>query len=123
MVDIPKTFGRHGEELAVDYLKQQGYKILQRNFRTNLGEMDIIAEDKDTICFVEVKARHSPSHGLPFESIPFWKRNRLSRIALMYLKNKGLLNRRARFDVVSVLGGPQEPPKVELLKNAFESSV
>jgi putative endonuclease len=108
-----------GESLAVVLLRNHHYKIIARNYRTRLGEIDIIAKDKDCICFIEVKTRSSYSRGLPVESISFSKQRQIARVALGYLKEHRLLNQKARFDVVSV-DYNQVEPKVELLKNAFE---
>ena len=121
MKNLNVPFGKHGEELAAEYLKKNGYRILERNHRNKLGEMDIIAEEQGVICFVEVKARAGATSGLPFESIPFWKQQKLAKTALWYLTAHGLLEQSARFDVVSVLQDPAAgTAEVQLLKDAFE---
>ncbi len=109
--------GRLGEEAAVSFLEKHGYRIIARNFKTKLGEIDIIARDKDTICFIEVKARSSDKFGLPFEAVTDFKQRKISKAAIVFLKDKNLLDSLARFDIVSVW--PVES-KVELIKNAFE---
>ena len=111
--------GKTGEELAASLLKENGYKILARNFKTKIGEIDIIARDKDTISFVEVKTRHSDKFGLPQEAISRPKQRQISKAALAYLKYNNLLNKKARFDVVSILFSGKEP-KMDLIKDAFE---
>jgi len=111
--------GKSGEEIATSLLKENGYKILARNFKTKIGEIDIIARDKDTISFVEVKTRHSDKFGLPQEAISSSKQRQISKAALAYLKDNNLLNNKARFDVVSVIIS-QNQPKIDLIKNAFE---
>ena len=68
-----RTIGNYGEELACQYLKKQGYKILERNYRIRGGEVDIVARDQDYLVFVEVKARYFHEYGLPSESITPWK--------------------------------------------------
>lgn len=114
-------FGKHGEDLAAAYLQKNGYRILERNHRNKLGEMDIIAEEQGTICFVEVKTRAGAKSGLPFESIPFWKQQKLAKTALWYLTANGLLEKSARFDVVSVLENPASGlTEIQVLKDAFE---
>ena len=114
-------FGKNAEDLAVDFLKQQGYRIIERNFRLRWGEIDIIAQDGDTLCFVEVKGRMTSEQGHPWEAVPFFKQRRLSKLALVYLKKRcGTLERKARFDVVSLLFEDQEKPAIEVMKNAFE---
>lgn len=112
-------FGKSGEEAAVSLLKDNGYKIIVRNYRTKLGEIDIVAYDKDTICFVEVKTRHSDTFGLPQEAISSSKQRHIAKAALVFLKEKNLLEEKARFDVVSVVYS-KDTPKPELIKNAFE---
>lgn len=113
------ALGFKGEGLACNFLIDNGYKIIKRNYRTKLGQIDVIAKDKDTLCFIEVKTRSSDMAGLPEEAITPIKKRKISKIALIYLKENQLLNKRARFDVVSVLfneGGF----KINLIKDAFE---
>lgn len=113
--------GKSGEEAAVDFLKENGYKILIRNYKTKLGEVDIIAQDKDTLCFIEVKTRNSLKYGLPCEAVSDFKQRQISKAALSFLKENNHLDKKARFDVVSVIcSGNSE--KVSLIKNAFELS-
>jgi putative endonuclease len=111
--------GRSGEETACALLKKNGYKILVRNYKNRLGEIDIIACDRDTICFIEVKSRHSNKFGLPQEAIFASKQRKISRVALSYLKENNLFDKIARFDVVSVMYSG-EKPRSDLIKNAFE---
>ncbi len=115
-------FGKQAEKTAVEFLKTKGYKILQRNYRTKFGEVDIIAEDKGTICFVEVKARHSSSFGVPEEAVFARKQRQISKAAIYYLKSNNLLERSARFDVLSLLY-LDNLPKISLIKDAFELNV
>ena len=111
--------GKTGEEKAVAFLKRNGYRIVERNFRNRLGEIDIVAKDKDVVCFVEVRTRRGPEkHGQALESIGRLKRQRLSKLALSYLRGAGGEEQRARFDVISVsLWDPAQ--EVILLKDAF----
>lgn len=111
--------GACGEKIAVDLLKKNGYKIITRNFRTKLGEIDIIATDAGTICFIEVKARKCIKFGLPEESVAKTKQRHAARVALLYLKQNNLLDKKARFDVVSILLSP-EKAETKLIKNAFD---
>ncbi|HTY45369.1 MAG TPA: YraN family protein [Patescibacteria group bacterium] len=114
-------FGKLGENSAVGLLKAQGYKILAENYRTPLGEIDVVAQDGDTFCFIEVKSRHSSRKGLPQEAVSRQKQRQISKNALFYLKAHKLMDKRARFDVVSVMdnGGSL---KLDLIKSAFELS-
>lgn len=113
------SLGRAGEDLAVDLLRQKGYKILFRNYRTRLGEVDIIAKDKDTICFIEVKTRYSDRFGLPQEAILPDKKRQIFKVALEFLKKNCSLNKKIRFDVVSILYS-KPSVSLDLFKNAFE---
>jgi len=101
------------------FLKENGYKILARNYKTKLGEIDIVAREKDAYCFVEVKTRRSDRFGLPQEAVLNTKQKQIAKSALVFLKENKLLGKRARFDVVSVLYS-QGSPRMSLIKNAFE---
>ncbi len=114
--------GKEGEELALGFLKAQGYRIKERNFKNKLGEIDIVAQDKDTICFIEVKTRTNEDFGTPLEAVMPRKQHKLSQLALSYLKSKDLLTQRARFDVVSLMKSEDGVPEISLLKDAFELS-
>ena len=99
-----KGLGNSGEDAAAAFLKEKGYGILHRNYRTPLGEADIIAEHKGMTIFVEVKTRSSGAFGSPFEAVDRRKQEKLKRIALYYLK--GLKKELPiRFDVISILDG------------------
>ena len=111
--------GKSGEEAACSLLKKNGYKILIRNYKNKLGEIDIIAFDKDTLCFIEVKSRQTDKFGLPQEAIFALKQRKISKVALSFLKEKNLFDKKARFDVVSVIFSG-EMPRLDLIKNAFE---
>ena len=114
-----QKFGEQGEALAVRCLKKAGYKIIETNYRTRLGEIDIIARDKDTIVFVEVKSRRSVHFGNPKQAVTLQKQRKISMVALYYLKTTGQSTAKARFDVVTVISN-QDEPQVEIIKNAFE---
>ena len=111
--------GQSGEEVAIDLLKKNGYKILVKNYRTKLGEIDIVARDKDTTCFIEVKTRQTEKFGLPQEAVFRSKQKKISKVAIKFLKDNNLLDKKARFDVVSVMY-KEGIPKIDLIKNAFE---
>jgi putative endonuclease len=110
------AFGRLGEDRACEYLKKQGYKILERNVRTPFGEIDIVARDKNDLCFVEVKNRRDANFGSPFEAMTEYKQRHLIRSAQNYLAEKKLKFDTARFDVVGIISDTE----IELIKNAFE---
>lgn len=120
---MPKAnsnLGRHGEEVALGLLRKNGYKILARNYKSGLSEIDIIAKDKDTFCFIEVKSRSSDRFGSPEDSILARKQRQIAKSALVYLKENNLLDKKARFDVVCVTYSQNIALKSELIKNAFE---
>ena len=113
-----KELGRTGEALAASYLARAGYTIVARNYRSRLGELDLVAEDDGTIVFVEVKTRRDGAAVGPFEAVTKAKRRQMARVALDYLARHGQGERPMRFDVVAVtfVGNT---PRIELMKNAF----
>jgi putative endonuclease len=95
--------GITGEKTARKYLKKHGLKIIEVNFRVKLGEIDIIAREKDTLVFVEVKSAMNTSFGNPLDWIPLWKQRRIIRVSQLYMLNKGLHDKtQVRYDVVGV---------------------
>lgn len=115
--------GRRGERLAAKFLREHGYKILYRNFRGRTGgEIDIVARDGDTLVFVEVKTRGSEDFGRPFETIRRDQQRRISRGALAWLRLLDHPDILFRFDAVEVVMRDNEPPQLELIRNAFTLS-
>lgn len=110
--------GEKGEELARRFLKKKGYKLIKQNYKTPLGEIDIIAKDKDTLVFVEVKTRESIEFGYPFESVNYVKRQKIAKVAMSYLKRFKEVPP-CRFYVVSIYYD-SDRPEFELIKDAFE---
>ena len=98
-----KKLGNIGEQIIVEYLKKNSYKILERNFYTRCGEIDIIAKDKEEIVFVEVKTRSGVEFGQPSEAVNKIKQRHMRRAAQYYLYKSKLLNSFVRFDVAEVL--------------------
>jgi len=114
-----KPLGSEGEDLAVRFLQKKGYRIVARNYRTPVGEIDIIARDGDTIVFVEVKTRTDISFGYPFEAVNKRKRQKLKNLALLYLKRQGKESP-VRFDVLSIFCMDNGKKDIEHIKDAFE---
>jgi len=116
-----RLLGSGGEREAARFLRKLGYQILARGYAGRLGEIDLIALDNNCYVFVEVKTRRSNVAGRPEEAVTHDKQKRLTRAALGYLKRKGLLDRPARFDVISILW-PEgaKAPEITHYKNAFE---
>lgn len=106
--------GDIGENIACKYLIKNHYKILERNFKNSIGEIDIIARHKKEIVFVEVKSRTNTAYGEPKEAVNFSKQQKIEKVAICYLKLKKLENSNVRFDVIEVLDG-----HVSHIENAF----
>jgi len=119
MLNSRQKFGKKSESIAVGYLKKHGYKIIKQNYRTKVGEIDIIAREKGTIAFVEVKSRKSNKFGNPKWAVTPKKQRKISMVALEYLKTTMQSNVKARFDVVSIISS-DDRPSIEIIKNAFE---
>lgn len=116
-----KEKGNIGEETAVNYLIGNGYRILDRNYRSRYGEIDIIGEDNGYIAFVEVKSRKNFDMGLPCEAVNYRKQRQIARMALMYIASKKLSDRSFRFDVVEVVADSYEVKYIRLIKDAFQA--
>ena len=113
------SLGKKGEELAITQLKTLKYKVLERNYKCPLGEIDIIARDKNTLVFIEVKTRATRDFGGPAAAVDPRKQRQLSRVALTYLNQKKLFDIPARFDVVAIELS-RSSPRIEVIRNAFE---
>jgi putative endonuclease len=98
-----KRLGNQGEDLACAYLKNQGAEIIERNWKCQAGEADVIVREGDDIVFVEVKTRSSDSAGFPEEAVDYKKRRRYEKIAMEYLFSHDLPAARVRFDVLALL--------------------
>lgn len=99
-----KIEGDVGEISAVDFLKKKGYRILICNYKTKFGEIDIIAQDKHVIVFVEVKRRSTLAYGRPIEAVDFKKQQKIRKVAEFYLMIKKNPYADCRFDVIEILG-------------------
>ncbi|MCF6245969.1 MAG: YraN family protein [Desulfobacula sp.] len=119
MSDDKVTLGQEGEKIAVFFLKKHGFNILETNYRTKFAEIDIIAKENDTLCFIEVKTRQSLRKGLPREAVTFSKQKKIILGASLYLKQKKLNDVRTRFDVVEVILSHNRPD-INLIKHAFQ---
>jgi len=119
MLNRLQKFGKKGESIAIKYLKKNGYTIVKQNYRSKYGEVDIIAKDKDTIVFVEVKARRSDRFGDPKWAVTYKKQQKISLAAINYLKVTNQSGAKARFDVIAI-SGDKDNLKIEIVKNAFE---
>jgi putative endonuclease len=111
--------GEKGEGVAVKFLRKKGYKIIAQNFKTRIGEIDIIARDGEMLAFIEVKTRESIEYGQPFEAVNRFKKKKIVNVALLYLKRLKEIPP-CRFDVVSIYY-ENGRPEVELITDAFEA--
>ena len=111
-----RKIGAYEENIATKYLSDNGYKIIEKNFFTKIGEIDIIANDEDDmLCFIEVKYRKSKNFGEGLEAVDKKKQRRIYNSARIYMcLNNIKEDRKCRFDVVSILGD-----EITLVKNAF----
>ncbi len=114
-----KALGKRGEEVALRFLRKRGYRIVEKNYVCKMGEMDIIAKEKDTLAFIEVKARTSAQVGPPQLAVNATKQRPLSKVALNFLKEKKIEDAKARLDVVAILLG-QKGEEIELIRDAFD---
>ena len=119
--ETPKNaLGDRGENVAARYLRNQGYKIILRNFRCDLGEIDIIARDNKTLVFVEVKTR-AYDDPTPEEQVNAHKQMQIQKAAKYYLSRYGIPQPPARFDVVAVVWPTGQPPIIRHTPHAFDA--
>lgn len=119
-----RGFGKIGENIAADFLSKNGFRIIERNFRSGrFGELDIIATENEYMCFIEVKTRTSNLFGNPIEAVSFKKREKIKALAWIYLKFKNLGESNMRFDIVEVTGesihGEFRVENINLIRSAF----
>ncbi len=109
-----KLLGKVGEKKAAEHLKKQGYKILELNFKTHLGEIDIVAKDGDYTVFVEVKTRADDAFGYPVEAVNAKKQDKIIKVSMEYMMRKANLDMPMRYDVVEINDG-----QINHIKDAF----
>jgi putative endonuclease len=118
--DPRHRFGQVSEQRAEQFLRAKGYRILERNLRSSLGELDLVAEDAGVLVFIEVKARSTEAFGGALLAVNRRKQAKLVRLASQYLAHRHLSDKPCRFDVVLVQGEPSAGGQIEHLQNAFE---
>ncbi|UZJ41454.1 YraN family protein [Prosthecochloris sp. SCSIO W1101] len=121
---IPHDLGRQGEMTAVTYLLEKGYRILDRNYRYRRNEIDIVAADKQTLCFIEVKTRSSDTKGHPLEAVTPEKQKEIIKAASAYLATHPAPEPDCRFDVIAIIAhslanGRIKKFELEHITNAF----
>ena len=108
--------GKLGEEIASRYIISKGGKIIERNYRTKIGEIDLIVKTNNQLVFVEVKSRNSLNYGYPCEAVNYKKQRKIINVAKYYILNNSLENIPIRFDVIEIY---LKDKKINHLKNAF----
>jgi len=121
--DPKSELGEQGERIAQDHLRRKRYRILARNFKCVAGEVDLIARDRDTIVFIEVKTRSSEQAFSPDFHISPFQRGQIERAARYFLMERSAQHRPCRFDIVTVVRPPTGPVQVEHFENAFGPKV
>jgi putative endonuclease len=124
---MPSSLGKLGEDYAAAYLDQLGYRLVAANFTLPVGrnrrgavvnaEIDLVAYDGDTLCFIEVKTRASDWFAPPEVNVDLRKRRQIARAARVYRQMLGIENEPHRYDVVTVVIGDAATPQIELLRN------
>lgn len=122
MEDSTRTAGDEGEDIAVGYLQNNGYYIIERNYRYGkIGEIDIVAKDPegDYTVFIEVKSRKTTYYGSPEEALTKNKQKQMRRMGNLYIYDKGYDELLCRFDVVTVITGDKDNPVINHYKNVI----
>ena len=119
IVEIRKQLGNDSEDLALNYLLQQGYRLIQRNFRCKSGEIDLIVQKENQLVFVEVRSRTGNQYGEPSETVNRKKQDKIRKTARYYLyQHRNLEQYYCRFDIVSIVW-KEGKATVEWIPDAF----
>ena len=120
---LPASFrlslGDRGEMIAWDYLLKHGYKILEKNYRCKIGEIDVVGEKEGRLRFIEIKTRTHAGFGRPEEAVHFFKQKKLIQLARWYLKEKKKKDVPVSFDVVAIMLKGPSAPEIRLIEDAF----
>ncbi|MGE5454344.1 MAG: YraN family protein [Methylocystaceae bacterium] len=119
MMNQRQHLGKQGEEIAVRYLKSQGYQVLRERYRVAQGEIDIIATWGQTLVFIEVKTRTSTAYGLPAEAVTYQKQGKIRQVAMAFLQEGNHKYNNFRFDVISILMQGREKYQLDHIEGAF----
>ncbi len=117
-----QELGGRSEQLVAEALERDGYTVLERNVRSRMGELDIVAEKGEVLCFVEVRSRSTDAQGDPALTVSRAKQRKVVLAAMAWLQRQRLFEREIRFDVASVVGRGQDA-RVELIPNAFDAGM
>lgn len=108
--------GKNGENMARSYLKKQGYKIIQSNYKTKIGEIDIVAIKDKILSFIEVKSRYDDAYGMPFEAVNSSKIKKIRDVATIFLMSTDVAYEGISFDIIEVFLSSGE---INHIKSAF----
>jgi len=114
-----KELGQHGEKLAEKFLRRKGFRIRARNYRCCYGEIDLIAQDRDTVVFVEVRTQSSTRYGTAYDVLKSSKKRHIARAASHYINQYRLMRLPSRYDFVQVIVPESGPPVIEHIENSF----
>ena len=117
--DHRKILGEKGEKIAEKFLKKNGFKIIEKNYKNKYGEIDIIAMDGDYLVFIEVKTKSCADFSEPETWVDFKKQNQLIKLANFYLSEKDITDVNCRFDVIGITLGKDNKEKIVHIENAF----
>ncbi len=117
--DEAHALGRRGEEIALEYFRNKGYRIVEQGFRLFRGEIDIVAYDGPTLVFIEVKTRATTEFGLPEEAVTPAKQSQIRKIARGFLVERDLGEPDCRFDVLAVFAPEEGDPVITHFESAF----
>lgn len=112
-----KTLGSYGEKIAVNFLKDKGYEIIEQNYHSHWGEIDIIAKKDEKLSFIEVKTRSHPGHGAPYESINYYKLKSLKRVISYYLLKSEYKRYKLNLGVISIVLNGQKIHQLHFFEN------
>ncbi len=110
------NIGKRGEDIAADFITKKGLLIIDRNFRTKIGEIDIVAVDGDVVAFIEVKSRKTDTFGNPSDFVNRYQRKRIINTAQIFMKQKNLIDMQPRFDVCEIYSTTNT---INYIENAF----
>ena len=120
MTNERQRLGRNGEDLALAFLEQKGFKPVARNYRFRGGELDLVMRDGDILVFIEVRTKHAVNRGTPLETVDFKKRRQIERTARYFLAREKISDDVfCRFDVIGIVMAAGRPPLIEHITNAF----
>lgn len=117
-----RQLGQRGEQLAAEYIQQQGYRLAEQNYRCRLGEIDLIAWDGRTLVFIEVKTKRHMQFGVPQSMVTRAKQQKIVRVAMVYVQERHLRDMSLRFDVIAITALAGITPEILHIPAAFSAT-